>query len=47
MSSFVSSSRDQIGSLSVESRFRAPPPGSYRPSTHLCDPRVLTPVRVP
>ncbi|CAK9046388.1 unnamed protein product [Durusdinium trenchii] len=48
MSSFVSSSRDQMTSLAVENRFRAPPPGSYRPSTHLCEPRVKTPVfRVP
>lgn len=44
MSSFVSTSRDQMSSLAVENRYRAPPPGSYRPSTHLCEPRVKTPV---
>lgn len=43
MSSFVSTSRDQMSSLAVENRYRAPPPGSYRPSTHLCEPRVKTP----
>lgn len=41
MSSFVSTSRDQMSSLAVENRYRAPPPGSYRPSTHLCEPRVF------
>ena len=25
---------------------QAPPPGSYRPSTHLCEPRVKTPARI-
>ena len=27
----------------IENRFRAPPPGSYRPTAHLCEPRVKTP----
>ncbi|CAE7302591.1 CA14 [Symbiodinium pilosum] len=44
MSSFVSTSREYVNALAIENRFRAPPPGSYRPSTHLCAPRVKTPV---
>ncbi|CAE7795085.1 CA14 [Symbiodinium necroappetens] len=44
MSSFVSTSREYVNSLAIENRFRAPPPGSYRPMTHLCAPRVKTPV---
>ncbi|CAE7023019.1 CA14 [Symbiodinium natans] len=44
MSSFVSTSREYMNALAIENRFRAPPPGSYRPMTHLCAPRVKTPV---
>ncbi|CAJ1396054.1 unnamed protein product [Effrenium voratum] len=44
MSSFVSTTRDHVNSLAIENRFRAPPPGSYRPTAHLCEPRVKTPV---
>eukprot|EP00440_Ansanella_granifera_P029916 gb/GFBE01032498.1/.p1 GENE.gb/GFBE01032498.1/~~gb/GFBE01032498.1/.p1 ORF type:complete len:538 (+),score=113.51 gb/GFBE01032498.1/:1-1614(+) len=38
---FLTTTREHINKLAVENRFRAPPVGSYRPSTHLTDPRVL------
>ena len=35
------------GASPTDSRFpEAPPPGSYRPSTHLCEPRVKTPAGI-
>eukprot|EP00441_Pelagodinium_beii_P019952 CAMPEP_0197661718 /NCGR_PEP_ID=MMETSP1338-20131121/51624_1 /TAXON_ID=43686 ORGANISM="Pelagodinium beii, Strain RCC1491" /NCGR_SAMPLE_ID=MMETSP1338 /ASSEMBLY_ACC=CAM_ASM_000754 /LENGTH=527 /DNA_ID=CAMNT_0043239325 /DNA_START=70 /DNA_END=1651 /DNA_ORIENTATION=- len=38
---FLSTTREYQASLDLENRFRAPPPGSYRPNGALSDPRVL------
>jgi len=38
---FMSTTREYQANLALENRFRAPPPGSYRPSHGASDPRVL------
>lgn len=37
---FKAVSRNEIAALDISNRWRAPPPGSYRPKEELCQPRV-------